>query len=253
MKKLLSFTLVVLMVFALTACGNTEAPDIKTDRPEQSPNTPAPLEATEPSSEHEPEATGSESEPVTASGGSNILIAYFTWAENTLVENPDAVDVDAVTSASVLPPGNTAKLAGWIQEATGGDLFSITTVDSYSSDYDECLDQAIKEHDDDARPALTSRVENIDDYDVVFLGYPNWWYSCPMAILTFIEENDLSGKTIVPFCAHGTGGLAASVRDITAALPDDSTVLKAFGSYRPDVASAQPKINEWLAGLDIEY
>lgn len=244
MKKLLSFVLVISIIFAMTACGS-----IETDRAEQNPNTPVSLEAAEASGE----GTGSESEADTTSGNSNILIAYFTWAENTIVENPDVVDVNATTSASVLPPGNTAKLAGWIQEATGGDLFSITTVEHYSSDYDECLDQAVKEYDEDIRPVLTQQVGNIDDYDVVFLGYPNWWYSCPRAILTFIEENDLSGKTIVPFCAHGTGGLAGSIRDITAALPDDCTILEAFGSYRPEVDSAQPEINEWLAGIDIVH
>lgn len=247
MKKLLSFTLTVLMTFTMTACRDTEISDIEKDRSRPSQNTPETL------SEKEPEETGLEGEKDTASGSSNILIAYFTWAENTLVENPDAVDVDAVTSASVLPPGNTAKLAGWIQEATGGDLFSIITVESYPSDYDECLDQAIKEHDNNERPGLIAQVENIEDYDVVFLGYPNWWYSCPMAILAFIEENDLSGKTIIPFCAHGTGGLAGSVRDFTAVLPEDCTVLEAFGSYRPEVDYAQPKINEWLAKLGIEW
>ncbi|MFZ7101408.1 MAG: flavodoxin [Peptococcaceae bacterium] len=253
MNKFLLFTLAVLMVFAVTACGTTEAPGTEADRPEQSSNAFAPSEVAKPSGEQEPEGIGPKSETDLASGGSNVLIAYFTWAENTVVENPDEVDVDAITSASVLPPGNTAKLAGWIQEATGGDLFSIITAEPYSSDYDECLDQAIEEHDADARPALTGRVKNIDDYNVVFLGYPNWWYSCPMAVLTFIEENDLSGKTIVPFCAHGTGGLAGSVRDFTAVLPDDCTVLEAFGSYRPAVDSAQPEINEWLARLGIKY
>ncbi|MGL5514550.1 MAG: flavodoxin [Sporomusa sp.] len=180
-----------------------------------------------------------------------ILIAYFTWADNTHVNNPAAVDVNAVTSASLLPPGNTAMLAGWIQEATGGDLFQIITVEPYSNDYDECLNRARKEHDSNARPALRNKVNNIGDYDVVFLGYPNWWYSCPMAILTFIEENDLSGKTIIPFCAHGTGGLAASVRDISKTLPNDVTVLKAFGIERPNVATAKSAISNWLAELNV--
>lgn len=252
MKKSLSFILTVLLVLTLVACGKSEISDGKSNRSGLPSNTPVPSGTS--NSSIMPEVTNSESEPPEeVSIGSNILIAYFTWAENTVVENPDAVDVDAVTSASVLLPGNTAKLAEWIQEATGGDMFSIITTEPYSSDYDECLEQAIEEHDEDARPTLTSRVENMDDYDVIFLGYPNWWYSCPMAILTFIEDNDLSGKTIIPFCAHGTGGLARSVRDITAALPDDCTVLEAFGAYRPDVDTAQEEINEWLTGLDIEY
>ena len=107
---------------------------------------------------------------------SRILIAYFTWAENTYVENPEAVDVDATTSASVLPPGNAAKVAGWIQEEIGGDLFSIVVTEPYSSDYDECLDRAADEKADNARPELLYHVENMEDYDIVFLGFPKMEY-----------------------------------------------------------------------------
>ncbi len=150
-------------------------------------------------------------------------------------------------------PGNVGLLAQWIQEETGGDLFLILTEDPYSSDYDTCLDRAIEEHDSNARPALQAKVENLEDYDVVFLGFPNWWYSCPMAILTFIDENDLSGKTIIPFCSHGTGGFAASLRDIGRELPDDCTVLHEFGAYRPDVAQSRNALLEWLSELSISY
>lgn len=183
---------------------------------------------------------------------SNILIAYFTWAENTYVADPSAVDVDATTSASVLIPGNTARLAAWIEEYTGGDIFSIRVAEPYSSDYDECLDRAADEKAANARPELVGHVENMDDYDIVFLGFPNWWYTAPMAIFSFIEEYDLSGKIIVPFCAHGTGGLASSIRDITRALPDDVTVLDAIGIYRPNVSTAEEAVDEWLEELGFE-
>ena len=99
------------------------------------------------------------------------------------------------------------------------------------------------------RPELVNHIDNMDDYDVVFLGFPNWWYTAPMAVFSFIEEYDLSGKTVVPFCAHGTGGLAASVRDITAALPDSAEVLEPIGVYRADISSAETAINEWLDNL----
>lgn len=184
--------------------------------------------------------------------GTKILIAYFTWAENTHVDDPDSVDVDATTSASVLMPGNVGLLAQWIQEETGGDLFPIITEEPYSSDYDTCLNRAIEEHDSGSRPAITGHVDNMEDYDIVFLGFPNWWYSCPMAILTFIDEHDLSGKTIIPFCSHGTGGFAASLRDIGNELPNDCTVLEEFGAYRPEVADSRDALFTWLSGLDIE-
>ncbi len=184
---------------------------------------------------------------------SNILIAYFTWAENTYVSDPSSVDVDATTSASVLMPGNVGLLAQWIQQETGGDIFSIITEEPYSSDYDICLNRAIEEHDSGVRPTISNHVDNIEDYDIVFLGFPNWWYSCPMAILTFIDEHDLSGKTIVPFCSHGTGGFASSLQDIRAELPDDCTMLAEFGAYRPEVSQSQDKLRAWLSGLDITY
>ena len=183
---------------------------------------------------------------------SKILIAYFTWADNTHVADPSSVNVDATTAASLLVPGNTAKLASWIQAKVGGDLFSIRVKEQYSSNYDECLDRAAYEKDNEIYPELTEKVSNIEQYDVIFLGFPNWWYSCPMAILSFIKDHNLEGKTIIPFCAHGTGGLAASIRDIKRALPQNSTMLKPFNVYRPDVNSAQPSIDLWIDDLELK-
>lgn len=178
-----------------------------------------------------------------------ILIAYFTWSDNTVVENPDSIDVDAETSASVLSPGNAELIANWIAEETGGDLFSIKTQNKYSSDYDESLNQARKERDNNERPALVGRVNNIDDYDVIFLGFPNWWYTCPMAVFTFVESYDLSGKTIIPFCTHGTGGLSRTIRDLKNILPENCEVLEAIGVYRPEVKNSKNKVLDWLKKL----
>lgn len=265
-KKMIGAALVLGLLIAVTGCGKqSEQIDIpeKTESPPIASEPPAsmtsPQEETEDISQKDtetgdmPQEPEDVSEPPEVEGNSNILIAYFTWAENTYVADPDSVDVDATTSASVLIPGNVGLLAKWIQEETGGDTFSIITEEAYSSDYDTCLNRAIEEHDSGARPAITGHVDNMEDYDIVFLGYPNWWYSCPMAILTFIEEHDLSGKTIVPFCSHGTGGFAASLRDIGAVLPDDCVVLTEFGAYRPEVASSQDKLLDWLAGLELSY
>lgn len=178
-----------------------------------------------------------------------ILIAYFTWSDNTVVENPNSIDVDAETSASVLSPGNAELIANWIAEETGGDLFSIKTQNKYSSDYDECLNQARKERDNNERPALVERVNNIDDYDVIFLGFPNWWYTCPMAVFTFVESYDLSGKTIIPFCTHGTGGLSRTIRDLKNLLPDNCEVLEPIGVYRPEVKNSKSRVLDWLRKL----
>lgn len=178
-----------------------------------------------------------------------ILIAYFTWSDNTIVENPDSIDVDAETSASVLSPGNAELIANWIAEKTGGNLFSIKTQRKYSSDYDECLNQARRERDNNERPALVGRVNNIDDYDVIFLGFPNWWYTCPMAVFTFVESYDLSGKTIIPFCTHGTGGLSRTIRDLKNLLPENCEVLEPIGVYRPEVKNSKNRVLDWLKKL----
>ena len=184
----------------------------------------------------------------TISSDGKILIAYFTWADNTHVDDPSSVDVDASTSASVLAPGNTEKVVHFIQEQVGGDMFSIIVDEPYSSDYDECLDRASDELAQQTRPTIVDTVKNMDEYDVIFLGYPNWWSSCPMAIFSFIESYDLSNKTIIPFCAHGTGGLGRSIEDLQDALPH-STLLDAFGVYRPDTDSCQDDVNQWLSDI----
>ena len=100
----------------------------------------------------------------------NILVAYFSWADNAVLDD----DVDAISSPSVIPPGNVQQLAGWVQEETGGDLFSIRVTDPYPSDWDACLDRANEERTVNARPELVENAENIEEYDTVFLGYPNW-------------------------------------------------------------------------------
>ena len=157
--------------------------------------------------------------------------------------------VDAMTSPSVSDPGNVQQLAGWIQEETGGELFSIQITDPYPSDWDACLARANQERGEDARPALTAAVEDLNQYDTVFLGYPNWWYGVPMAVLTFLEENDLSGKQVYLFCSHGTGGLANSVEILTQALPNATLSDNIFDCSEEEAAQSQQAIQTWVAGL----
>lgn len=115
-------------------------------------------------------AEGTAAVPEETEDGSRILVAYFSWADNAVTDE----NVDAVSSPSVTAPGNVQELAGWVQEETGGDLFSIRVTDPYPSDWDACLERANDERGEDARPQLQENVENLDHYDTVFLGYPNW-------------------------------------------------------------------------------
>ncbi len=241
MKKSLAFLLAIAMLFSLAACGTAGT---------QSGGSGQSGQAMPDSSSSAAEASGTgPSETAGKSGGkgqdSHILVAYFSWADNAVL----AEDVDAVTSPSVIPPGNVQQLAGWVQEETGGDLFPIRVADPYPSGWDDCLARANQERGDNARPELTGNVENLDQYDTVFLGYPNWWYGVPMALLTFLEQNDLSGKQVYLFCSHGTGGLARSVEIITEAAPDAVISDNIFDCYEEQAASSQRDIQNWVAGL----
>lgn len=267
MKKILALLLALSLPFALAACGNSgtiseaipassaqSTPPASIPAPSEPQNEadlpprPEPIEpaSSENVSEIEPAAEpAEESGQAESTGQKRVLVAYFSWAENAVL-NPN---VDAIASASVISPGNVAQLAGWVQGKTGGDLFSIRVIEPYSSDWGECLDRANREKGSNARPELAESVENMDDYDVVFLGYPNWWYSAPMAIFSFLEQQDLSGKTVYLFCSHGTGGLASSVRDITATLPNSEISENVFDVNEEDAASSQEAIENWLDQL----
>lgn len=131
--------------------------------------------------------SGVESEKNTSSGG-KMLIAYFSWS------------------------GNTEGATKEIQSQTGADLFKIELVKPYSSDYNTVLDETQRDQNNQAKPELSTHIENIEDYDVIFLDYPNWWVSIPMPIASFLEEYDLSGKTIIPFCSHGGGLLGKALQ-----------------------------------------
>ena len=240
MKRILSFLLTMAMIFSLAACGSA------TDGESFSSSDPGQYRA-ETKAENTEEAILSEGadregkEP----GTGNVLVAYFSWADNAIL----AEDVDAVSSPSVLPPGNVQQLAAWVREQTGGDIFSIRVTDPYPSDWDECLERANEERGENTRPELIENVANLDRYDAVFLGYPNWWYGVPMALLSFLEQNDLSGKQVYLFCSHGTGGLAGSVEQITEVAPDAVISDNIFDCYEEEAASSEEAIKAWIDGL----
>lgn len=241
MKKVMALLMALSLIFSLAACGSTP-PQEDASSTSQISTPPESAETSEPS--QPPETDDAASADTTAPSG-NVLVAYFSWADNAIL----ADDVDAVASPSVISPGNVQQLAGWVQEQTGGDLFSIRVTDPYPSDWNDCLTRANQERGDDARPELVENVENLDNYDVVFLGYPNWWYGVPMALLSFLENNDLSGKQVYLFCSHGTGGLANSVDIITEALPNGEISDNIFDCFEEEAPSSQTEIESWLTEL----
>ena len=145
--------------------------------------------------------------------------------------------------------GNTKSVAERIQKQTGGDLFEIQTVNAYPADYNAVVQQAKQEKEKDYRPALKSKAENINEYDIVFLGTPIWWYTMAPAVKSFIAENNLAGKTVVPFCTHGGGGVSSAFSDI-AKLAPNSKVLKGLVVYENGSSSTDKEISEWLKELN---
>lgn len=150
-----------------------------------------------------------------ANGESKTLIAYFSRVGNTDFTS----DVDAVTSASLNKDnenllGNAQILANYVQEVTGGDVFLIESVNKYPVEYRDTVDVASEEKENDARPELVGKVDNMESYDRVVLIYPNWWGTIPMPVATFLESYDFSGKTIIPICTHEGSSMGSSESDI---------------------------------------
>lgn len=162
--------------------------------------------------------------------------------------------MDAEASASYSDVDGEAKgrmqaLAEMIQAETGGDLFSIRTEETYPADGGELIDYAADEQDEDARPALTSHIENLDSYDTIFIGYPNWWADMPQPLYTFFEEYDFSGKTIIPFNSHNGSRFSNTIETIAELEPDAEVIEDGFTVNERNVPDAAGDIADWLDGL----
>ena len=141
--------------------------------------------------------------------------------------------------------GNTQYMAYVIQEQTGADIFRIEAETPYPLDHDILVDQAAEEQAQQARPTIAAQVENMADYDVVYLGYPNWWGDMPMILYTFLEEYDLSGKTVIPFNTHGGSGFSRTI-DTIRELEPEATVLDGLSISRNHIQDAEQEIVDWV-------
>lgn len=198
-----------------------------------------------------PENPGDDDDPVTPGNG-KILIAYFSRWGNTNYPS----DVDASTGASIIIAngnrrGTTQVVADYIQTAVGGDIHLIETVDPYPVDFDDVRDQNHAEQAAGTLPALKKRIENMDQYETVFIGYPNWASNVPQAIRSFLSAYDLSGKTVVPFCTHDGYGAGSSFRSVQSAA-SGATVLDGIAIEATDVPTAQSQVQAWLERIGIE-
>ena len=163
------------------------------------------------------------------------LIAFYSRADENYVNG----------TLKMLSVGNTETAAGIIKELTGADIFKIEQTKPYSKGYNACIEEAKSDQQRDVRPELKTYPKTLDNYDVIYLGFPNYWSTMPMAVFTFLEHFDFTGKTIHPFCTHEGSGLSNTVNDIknTAKGATVTNGLPLFGS---DVDKAEGIVNDWI-------
>lgn len=238
MRKPLSILMCLLLVCAISGCGSsgrdTPAASSQDQRPrtgtapdQQETDTPAPADTQD----------------------QRILIAYFSVPEDV-----DTTGVDAVASASIVVSegeklGNTQYVAELIQDAIGGDLFRIETVAPYPLDHEPLVDQASEEKAEAVRPELSTQVEDFEQYDIILLGYPNWWADLPMPVYSFLESYDFGAKTIIPFITHGGSRASRTVETIAELQPDASVYDNALVLSRNDVASSTDDVTAWITNI----
>lgn len=177
-----------------------------------------------------------------------IVIAMTTLGMNVQAQNSSADK--KVLVAYFSRSGNTRAVADHIKNLTGGDMFETQVAKPYPEEYHACTEVAKKEKEDNARPTLKNKVENMASYDVIFVGYPNWWGTMPMPILTFLESYDLSGKVVIPFCTHGGGGEQNCFKDFVKHIGKADSK-KGFLISGGQASSARPQVESWLKGLKL--
>ncbi len=226
MKKFTALLISFALLFALSACGSNATPNV-TSAPDSQPSESESTTTSQPeSSDEAAESTPAEisSETVseieaTPEPQSRSLVVYFSWS------------------------GNTRNVAESVQQQTGSDMFEIVPKTPYSTDYDTVVDDAKVEQQNNARPEIASGIENIDDYDTIYVGFSNWWGDMPMILYTFFDTYDLSGKTVALFCTSGGSGLSNTVNEVKELEPNANVTeglhIGSGASSDPDNAVAQ--------------
>ena len=222
MKKLGSILMVFTLLFSLVACSNNT-----NDGGSSSP-TPQSSEASSSITEEQSSPSSTEETEIseTTETGAKSLVVYFSWS------------------------GNTENVAKSIQSQTDSDIFEIVPATPYSDDYDTVVDFTQQEQRDNARPAIADSIENIADYDVIYVGFPNWWGDMPMILYTFFDTYDLSGKTVALFCTSGGSGLSGTVDTVKSLEPSaemtDGLHIGSGSSSDPDSA-----VGKWLKNIGL--
>ena len=223
MKKLCALALAAVLAVTLAGCGDAASTPAATPAPASEPAAPATPPATA-------EDTGGPE-----NGGSSILVAYFSLAGEQY-------------EVGVIEKGNTQLLAEEIAAQTGADLFAIQPVDPYPDTYEELLEVSQNE-DPGNPPAIAATVENFDEYDTVFVGYPIWWGDMPAIVQGFLQSYDWTGKTVIPFCTHAGSGLGRTQQRAEELCPG-ATVLEGLDvrgqTAQQDAAATAQAVTQWL-------
>lgn len=249
MKKLSAIILTVLILLSLTACGNQQtAPSQSTD------NRTSQNESTDSGVEDANQSTGQATETSDASGtvtdensaevqGPKILVAYFSTPEIT-----DATTTPSRVTVNGEIYGTTEYMAMVIHRNIDSDLFRIELEEPYGSDVPN---RAKSEQENGILPALSTHIDNLEQYDIIFVGYPTWWYDMPQVMYSFFNEYDFSGKTIIPFNSHGGSRFSGSVEKIAELEPNADVSSNGLTLARGNVYSSESTIIQWLNQLDI--
>ena len=224
MKKLVSIFMIFTLLFSLAACSsNTNSEETSSPASQSSEPSSSVTEESDDSGVSS-ELSSPESEPTET--GSKSLVVYFSWS------------------------GNTENVAKSIQSQTDSDIFEIVPTTPYSNDYDTVVDLAQVEQRENARPAIADSIENISDYDVIYVGFPNWWGDMPMILYTFFDSYDLSGKTISPFCTSGGSGLSNTVNEMKELEPN-ATVTDGLHIGSSSASNPDNAVSEWLSEIGL--
>lgn len=232
LKKVCLFLSSVLTVVALTACGSSSNDANQDVRNKTSSNN---LPQTKAKSQ--------------VGDFGKTLVVYFSQPETT---NPDNMTQEEENSTVVIDGkvlGNTQYVAQVIQAKTKGDLFRIEPEKAYPTDHDQLVDLAKEEQTANARPKLAKTVDDIEQYETIFLGYPNWWGDLPMVLYSFLEATDLSGKNVIPFNTHGGSVFSDTINTIKKEAPAANVIDAGYSVSRDDVKDSKKEIETWVDSL----
>lgn len=259
MKKKMMFIMALAMLSGLTACGNDTTDNSQsessisvvgtTEVAEKIETIPTETKREETSviesiKKSDTEVTDSVTEIM--KDNNKILICYFSFPET------DGTDASSSASRVVINgemKGAMQYMADIVADSTGGDLFRIETVQQYPGTHEPLVDQAADEKAESARPELSTHIENFDNYDTIFIGYPNWWGDMPMPLYTFLEEYDFSGKVIIPFNSHGGSGFSNTIETIAEYEQNVEAIMDGFTVSRDDVTDVESDLRDWVQSL----